>query len=108
MKFFALILTFFSVQAFAADPQCFEITLTGKTEAGPHPNEEAAVRKIIAGAVENLKVSRYILRAKPANGGFRACIEPIKEGGYEYVVGELSAIAIRESVFDVSLVNRCR
>jgi hypothetical protein len=48
------------------------------------------------------------MRVKPANGGFRVCIDPAGEDGYNYIYGELNTIAIRESVWDVQLIRSCR
>ncbi len=108
MRSVVLIAFFFSFHTYAAEPRSFDLLLTGKTAAGPHPNEEAAIRKLVAGAVENLKVKKYLLRPKLPYGGFRVCLEPVEEGGYDYIAGELSVIGIRESVWDIQLVRRCR
>jgi hypothetical protein len=108
MKSLVAILLLTSFNVFAADPRSFDLLLTGKTAAGPHPNEEAAVRRLVARTVENLKVKKYLLRTTPTNGGFQVCLEPVADGGYEFIVGELSAIAVRESIWEITLVDRCR
>lgn len=102
-----LVLFLSSGAAMAADPQSFDILLTGKTAAGPHPNDEKATRKLIAGLIENLKVENYYLRAKPERGGFRVCLDPVADGGYRFIVGELSSISPRESVWKIDLIESC-
>ncbi len=104
----AVLLILFSLNAHAVDPKSFDILLTGRTPDGPHVNEDAAIRKLIAGTVQSLQVKKYFLRPTPVNGGFRVCIELVENGGYEYIVGELSAVAVRESIFEINLVERCR
>lgn len=108
MKWLSVIALFFSLQTFAADPQSFDLLLTGRTAAGPNANEDAFIRKMIADFVEKLKVKKYILRPTPANGGFRVCIEPSVNGGYDYIIGELNTFAIRESLWEPTLVRNCR
>lgn len=97
----------FSNVVFAA-PQSFDMLFTGKTAAGPNANDDVFIRKMIAGFVNDLKVKKYLLRAKPVNGGFRICIEPVAEGGYDFIVDQLNAISVRNSVWDVKLVQVCR
>lgn len=107
MKWIGILALTFACTAHAVEPQRFEITLTGRTSAGPHPNDEAAIRKLVAGAVEHLKVQKYFLRAPPANGGFQICVVPVADGGYDYLVGELSAVSVRGSILDIQLVAAC-
>lgn len=103
---FALSL-FFAFQASAA-PQSFDFLLTGLTAAGPHPNEDLYVRKLIAGFVENLKVKKYLQRPRPVNGGFQVCLTPIDDAAYNYILGELQTFAIRNSKWDPRIVRTCR
>jgi hypothetical protein len=108
MKWLILFSFFFSLQSMAAAPESFDMLLTGKTSAGPNANEDLAIRRMIAGFVENLKVKKYLLRLTPANGGFHVCVDPAGAEGYNYILGELNSIAVRESVWDIKLVRSCR
>lgn len=109
MKWLWLVVTFISLQASATapDPQSFDMLLTGRTAAGPDENDEIFIRKMIGDFVEQLKVGKYVMRAKPENGGLRVCIEPVADGGYNYIVDFLNRISVRGSVWDVTLVEYC-
>lgn len=98
MKCFAALLVLVSFQVSAAPLESFDLLLTGKTAEGPHPNDDIFVRKMIATFVENLNVKKYVLRATPANGGFRVCLTPADQNGYNAILGELNRISIRSSV----------
>lgn len=90
-----------------AEPQSFDLTLTGQTIAGPHPNEDSAVRRLIASFVERLFVRKYELKETPPNGGFNVCLDPNGDDGYWGIYSDLGAIAIRNSVWEINLVDGC-
>ena len=96
-----------TVFSFATSAESFEMLLTGKTQAGPHPNEERYVRKMIGGFVENIYVAKYLLRDTPANGGFQVCVDPADDLAYDRIVDELNRFAIRESIWEVTLSKAC-
>lgn len=103
MKYIALFAILVSLNANALES--FEFTLTGKTASGPNANEDAYVRKLIAGFVEKLWVKRYFLRTTPANGGFRVCVQTTDDTAYGHILGELNGFAIRESIWDIKEIH---
>ena len=91
----------------SAEPRCYDLVLTGKTQAGPNANEDAAVRKLVASFVERLFVKTYVLQDSPVNGGFHVCLDPNGDTGYWGIYSDLGAIAIRNSIWEINFVETC-
>lgn len=85
-----------------------DVILVG-VETSPNPNDSRAVRQAIGDSVTDLAVKNYFLKATDIYGGWRACIDPQNERGYDIITDRLGRLRTGpQTRYVVNLVRRCR
>ena len=84
-----------------------DVTLVGVVTS-PNPNDSQAVRQAIGDSVTELAVKKYILKATDIYGGWRACVEPANDRGYDILVDKLGRLRTgHDTKFIITEVRRC-
>lgn len=92
----------------AGSCRSFLMSLRGRNGQPLNANVKTAIAGAIGSLVKQMKIKNYILLEEYSDGGFRVCLDPVANGGYEAAVGEFSTYSVgSQNQWDITEIKSC-